>query len=87
MNTERKSPPTFVPRPLSSDEIADLHEEFAECDADGDRRIDFTEFSHLLEKLGSELPPHKRRSGFDAIDADRDGAIDRDEFIQWWRTP
>ena len=74
-----------VPRPLSSDELADLDEQFDECDANGDQRIDFTEFSQLLENLGSEVPPRQRRARFDAIDADHDGAISRPEFMEWWR--
>lgn len=74
-------------RPLSGDELADLQEQFAECDANGDGRIDFTEFAELLENLGSTVPPEKQRGHFDAIDLDRDGAIDRNEFLQWWRGP
>lgn len=74
-----------APRALSSDELADLDEQFDECDADGDQRIDFTEFSQLLENLGSSVPPSQRRARFDAIDANHDGAIDRREFMEWWR--
>jgi len=72
-------------RPLSGDELADLHEQFDECDIDGDGRIDFTEFAQLLENLGSTVPSAKQRGHFDAIDLDSDGAIDRKEFMQWWR--
>jgi Ca2+-binding EF-hand superfamily protein len=73
--------------PLTSDELADLAEQFDECDADGDQRIDFTEFSQLLENLGSDIAPAQRRARFDAIDLNHDGAIDRNEFMQWWRKP
>lgn len=73
--------------PLTSDELADLAEQFDECDADGDQRIDFTEFSQLLENLGSDVPMAQRRGRFDAIDLNHDGAIDRNEFMQWWRQP
>ena len=52
-------------RPLSSDELADLDEQFDECDADGDQRIDFGEFSQLLDSLGSEAPTAQRRARFD----------------------
>lgn len=70
---------------LSGDELQDLAEQFDECDADGDGRIDFSEFSQLLEKLGSELAPGRRRAQFDEIDLDRNGAIVRGEFMQWWQ--
>ena len=54
--------------------------------ANGDQRIDFTEFSQLLENLGSEVPPERRRARFNELDTDRDGAIDRREFMEWWRS-
>jgi len=73
-------------RPLSGDELADLEEQFDECDADGDQRIVFAEFQELLENLGSELSSDQQRARFDAIDLDRDGAINRQEFIEWWRS-
>jgi len=81
----KDNPPPTVRRPLSSDDLADLDEQFDECDVDGDQRIDFIEFSQLLENLGWEVPPPQRRGQFDAIDVDRDGAIDRLEFMEWWR--
>ena len=83
-NSKRNGPPS-ARRPVGSDDLADVDEQFDECDVDGDQRIDFAEFSQLLENLGSEVPPAQRRSRFDAIDADHDGAIDRREFIDWWR--
>jgi len=73
-------------RPLTSDDLADAEEQFDECDADGDQRIDFTEYSQLLDNLAADVPPAKRRNCFNAIDTDRDGAIDRREFIDWWGT-
>lgn len=84
MSSKRKVAP-MVRRPLSADELHDLQEQFDACDADGDQRISFTEFSELLENLGSELLPEQRRSRFDEIDLDRNGLIDRDEFLHWWR--
>jgi Ca2+-binding EF-hand superfamily protein len=71
-------------RPLTSDELADAEEQFDACDANGDQRIDFAEYSLLLDHLGVEMPPAQRRNRFNAIDTDRDGAIDRREFLAWW---
>jgi Ca2+-binding EF-hand superfamily protein len=73
-----------IRRPLSSDELADLTEAFDACDANGDQRIDVTEFSQLLENLGSDIPAAQRRARFDAIDLNHDGTIDRGEFVEWW---
>jgi len=81
----RRDPHRTKGRSLSSDELADLEEQFDECDADGDQRIDRTEFSQLLENLGAEVPLAQRGARFDEIDLDHDGAIDRSEFMEWWR--
>lgn len=71
-------------RPLSGDDMADLEEQFDECDADGDWRISAAQFEQLLDNLGAEIGPAKRRARFDAINTDRDGVIDRREFMNWW---
>jgi Ca2+-binding EF-hand superfamily protein len=84
MSTKDNASPSLR-RPLSSDDLADVDEQFDECDADGDQRIDVTEFSQLLENLGSEVPHAQRRSRFDALDLNHDGVIDRREFMEWWR--
>jgi len=71
--------------PLGGDDLADVEEQFDDCDANGDARIDFAEFSQLLENLGADVPPAQRRKRFEELDANRDGAIDRPEFMEWWR--
>ena len=71
-------------RPLTSDELADAEEQFDECDLNGDQRIDFAEYSKLLDSLGAKMPPAQRHNRFNTIDTDRDGAIDRKEFLAWW---
>jgi Ca2+-binding EF-hand superfamily protein len=72
-------------RTLSADELADLEQEFAEADVDGDGRVDFGEFEGLLENLETELDPHGRRAAFTSMDADRDGSVTLGEFTDWWR--
>ena len=72
----------------NDEELLDLAEHFAQVDADGDRRIDFAEFSQLVENLADddeELSQEERRIGFQEIDSDRDGVIDFHEFVAWWR--
>ena len=83
--TTRRDPHQPKWRSLTSDELADLEEQFDECDADGDQRIDGTEFSQLLENLGTEVPLAQRSARFDEIDRDHDGAISLSEFMEWWR--
>lgn len=74
----------------NDEELLDLAEHFGQVDADGDRRINFAEFSTLVENLSGddddeELSLEERRIGFQEIDQDRDGAIDFHEFVAWWR--
>ncbi|MEO8063532.1 MAG: EF-hand domain-containing protein [Pseudomonadota bacterium] len=70
---------------LSTDDLADFGEQFDECDVDGDQRIDFAEFSRLLDRMGSEVEMARRRGQFDRIDKDHDGLVDRSEFVEWLR--
>jgi Ca2+-binding EF-hand superfamily protein len=68
------------------EELLDLAEHFGQVDSDGDRRIDFAEFSRLVENLSDgDMSLEERRIGFKEIDTDRDGAIDFHEFVAWWR--
>ncbi len=74
----------------NDEELLDLAEHFGQVDADGDRRINFAEFSTLVAILDAdddddELSLEERRIGFQEIDQDRDGAIDFHEFVAWWR--
>ena len=64
--------------------LEELREGFDECDANGDGKIQFEEFSALLENLGAETNAEERKIGFREIDTDGDGVIDFDEFIAWW---
>jgi Ca2+-binding EF-hand superfamily protein len=80
-NTDRRG----IPRPLGSDEIADLYAEFEACDTDGDGRVGYAEFERLLQLAGSRLSPGQRRAEFARIDFDSNGLIDLAEFKQWWQ--
>jgi Ca2+-binding EF-hand superfamily protein len=72
-------------RPLSGDELADLEELFDQIDEDGDQRIQFAEFSQLLDDLGADMQYEEQRTGFRKIDTNHDGAIDFKDFVDWWR--
>ena len=74
-----------VRRFLSGDELADLEELFDEVDEDGDHRIQFAEFSQLLDDLGTDMEYEEMRNGFRRIDRNQDGAIEFKEFVEWVR--
>ena len=63
--------------------IEELGEDFAAVDADKDGRIDYAEFTILMEELGADMSSDVLRIGFAEIDADRDGRISLAEFIAW----
>jgi calmodulin len=62
----------------------ELLEEFAVADRDNDGRVNFAEFKQLLDGLESGLSEAEMRIGFEEVDTDRDGFIDRREFFEWW---
>lgn len=72
---------------LASRHLADereLEEEFAVADQDRDHRLNFTEFTSLLEGLEAGMSASELHIGFHEVDADADGLIDFREFVDWW---
>jgi calmodulin len=62
----------------------ELIQEFAAADRDNDGRIDFGEFSFLLEGLEAGMSIEEMQIGFGEVDSNRDGLIDCREFTDWW---
>ena len=62
----------------------ELKQTFEHFDRDGNGTIDFSEFSELLNSLGSEMDDESLRIGFDVIDSDHNHQISYDEFSSWW---
>ena len=62
----------------------ELLEEFAVADRDNDGRVNFAEFKQLLDGLEAGMSEAEMRIGFEEVDTDRDGFIDRREFFEWW---
>ena len=62
----------------------ELRREFALADLNHDDRINFVEFRQLLEGLQAGMSERDMQIGFREVDTDRDGLIDREEFIEWW---
>ncbi|HLT92709.1 MAG TPA: EF-hand domain-containing protein [Woeseiaceae bacterium] len=66
------------------EKIAELRETFNYNDPNGDGKIDYDEFRRMLDDLNAGVSEEEARIGFDEIDSDDDGAIQFDEFIDWW---
>lgn len=67
---------------MSSNHNIESH--FHYVDVDGNGLIDFAEFRRLLQKMGTNRSNDIMQHAFNAIDSDRSGSIDLDEFSIWW---
>jgi Ca2+-binding EF-hand superfamily protein len=75
---------TPVNRPgVAPERIEELNEDFAAVDEDQDGRIDYAEFTVLMDELGAGMSGDVLRIGFGEIDTDQDGRISLAEFIAW----
>jgi len=77
----------MAPVPIAYDRGVDhpgLKARFQRSDRDGNGRIDEKEFGEMLDALGLGYSPAQVRAAFEAIDVNRSGSIDYDEFVRWW---
>lgn len=54
-------------------------------DTDGDGRLSTTELSRLCKALGSRLSHSELEAAVTALDLNRNGYIEEEEFLRWWR--
>jgi calmodulin len=73
-------------KPLTGDELAELHEDFDDFDRDGDGLLQFNEFVCFLDGLEADMTEKECHIGFAEIDSDHDGVIEFGEFVEWWRS-
>ena len=64
---------------------AEIEEMFERIDENGDRNIDFKEFTTLMREMDHSKTDPALRAGFDAIDTDRNGRVSFEEFRAWVR--
>lgn len=69
---------------LTEDMKAELKAEFTRFDVDNNGLIDEGEFQQLLRALGEDAPAETLSLQFAAIDANDDGAVQFEEFVEWW---
>jgi hypothetical protein len=63
--------------------IEELREDFEAVDGDQDGRIDYGEFSVLMDGMDPDMGDALLRIGFREIDTDQDGRISLTEFVAW----
>jgi calmodulin len=69
---------------LSTDQLADLRQNFDVVDRNGDGWIVESEFIALLQSLDGDLSRDECLLAFEATDDDGDGKISFEEFMEWW---
>lgn len=67
-----------------SEERGRLRETFDFNDVNRDGRLTLGEFIRFMETVDENISSQECEIGFDEIDANRDGAIEFEEFFDWW---
>ncbi len=67
-----------------SEERGRLRETFDFNDVNRDGRLTLGEFIRFMETVDENISSPECEIGFDEIDANRDGAIEFEEFFDWW---
>ena len=65
-------------------ELEEVKEIFEHFDKDGNGIIDANEFRQLIATLDGEMGSEEIEMGLMIVDANGNGIIEFDEFINWW---
>lgn len=57
----------------------------SQYDTDGDGKLSTTELSRLCKALGSRLTHSELEAAVTALDLNRNGYVEEEEFLRWWR--
>jgi Ca2+-binding EF-hand superfamily protein len=68
---------------LAGSSETEIVEMLERIDTNGDRNIDFREFSAMMRNIDHAVTEAALHAGFDKIDTDRNGKVSFDEFSAW----
>ncbi|GAB5036608.1 golgi apparatus membrane protein tvp15 [Nannochloropsis oceanica] len=63
----------------------DARKTFQDFDEDQDGRLSTSELARLCHSLGSKLTHNELQAAVTTLDVNRDGYIQEEEFLRWWR--
>lgn len=69
---------------ITTEQLAQLRQNFDAIDRDGNGWIVLEEFVRLLQDLDPTLSRDECLLAFESTDANGDGSINFEEFIAWW---
>lgn len=69
---------------VTTTQLAEMRQTFDNVDSNGDGWIVGDEFVSLLQALDSDLSKDECLLAFEATDADGDGSVSFEEFMEWW---
>jgi Ca2+-binding EF-hand superfamily protein len=70
-----------------AEERGRLREDFDFNDLNHDGLLTLGEFIRYMRAIDENMTTEECQIGFDEIDRNRDGAINFEEFLDWWRQP
>ena len=68
----------------SDEELAEIREIFKHFDHDNSDTMEARELSKLLTTLGGDDAADEIDAALEALDTDRSGTIEFNEFVAWW---
>lgn len=71
---------------LSAKEIDKVKSHFDYFDEDASGRLNLQEFRSLFKVIAPDSRRSEADAGFAAIDTDKSGEIEFDEFLDWWQS-
>ena len=69
---------------FTEEQIAEIRNHFEYFDRDESGCMEIKEFRELFKIIAPESKRAEADDAFSAIDEDGNGAIDFDEFLEWW---
>ena len=71
---------------LSDKQIDKIKGHFDYFDEDNSGRLNLNEFRQLFKVIAPDSKRSEADAGFAAIDTDKSGEIEFDEFLDWWNS-